>query len=448
LEGEALQVEPGAHSAQVNEVELRGRASLNAGDILKQGGLVYLVMQTATPLPERRRGLDHASFMLRLEERTKDLEANFTLLLAQSSAFGSAPPPWIFEDLRQRARGRPIVLARAGADLFEGLFPAMGADDLDLVRERLATAADQNGETLRWGIAHFPSDGSTGEELWAGAVERLLGTQAPSAGELPWRDPVTAGLWSLRETLARGSRALAFLGEEGSGRETFARGIRKLASRDSPFVVHRAAVYDRARWAEDVRRAEGAALHCRHPEILPDAERTSFFQATAFAPSANFAGYSYLHPEVAGQVFVPPLRDRPADIVPIAEYLLHSVDERLARRRSSLRADVRAHLMSLDAPENVRSLRNAVLRAALSVEGHELRTEHFGLTSEGAWGSVTDMRGQLEATERHAIHEALRRARWNVSLASLSVGLPRRTLIYKMKKLGIRRPTSRSRSSR
>jgi transcriptional regulator with GAF, ATPase, and Fis domain len=37
--------------------------------------------------------------------------------------------------------------------------------------------------------------------------------------------------------------------------------------------------------------------------------------------------------------------------------------------------------------------------------------------------------------------EALARTRWNVTAAAQRLGLPRRTVVYRMARLGLRRPT-------
>jgi sigma-54-dependent transcriptional regulator len=180
----------------------------------------------------------------------------------------------------------------------------------------------------------------------------------------------------------------------------------------------------------------------RHPEALPERERFAFLAATRFRPSANVAGREGLGSEVADVIVVPSLQDRRADVEPIAEYVLHAVDARLARRRSSLRADVRSVLQARTASENVRGLRNAVILAALSMEGTELREEHFATrASLDSTPTVERVRDHLRETERRALQDALHRTGWNVSEAARLMDLPRRTLVYRMAKLAVRRPS-------
>ena len=50
------------------------------------------------------------------------------------------------------------------------------------------------------------------------------------------------------------------------------------------------------------------------------------------------------------------------------------------------------------------------------------------------------LRGALKATERELLLEALGRTRWNVTAAATRLGLPRRTVVYRMSRLGLKRP--------
>jgi hypothetical protein len=444
LDNNLLEVEPGIVPSRLNDVELGGRAVLNAGDVLVQRELTYLVMIGPSATPRRRWALEHRTFLSRVEDETRDADTQFGLMVGQSGAFVSEALDSVFVQLDFRAGEKRPILGRVGSDLLEVLIPGVGPDESERVRLRIAAAVEEIGETVRWGLVQFPRDGATGEELWANALSRVLGLETVSAADVPWFDAVTASLWALRERWAHGSRPLAIVGEDGSGRETFARGIRTVGARETPFVVYRGAKFDAVRWAEDIKRAEGGALHVRHPEILPERVRSAFFVATSFIPSGNFSIARPMPADVATKIFLPALRDRPADVLPIAEYVLHTVDERLARRRSSLRADAKAYLTALDTPENSRSLRNAVLVAALSLDGLEMRAEHLGTETGMRTNAVSGVREQLEATERHAIHEALRRTNWNVSEAARAMALPRRTLVYRMNRLGLRRPKSRT----
>src|SRR5262249_11030564 len=152
------------------------------------------------------------------------------------------------------------------------------ASAVDSSRQFLSDRAAGEEETVRWGVASFPRHGATAEELWSVAVDRLLGLESPEATGFVWSDPCMTRLRALADRWA-GRAALALLGAEGAGRESFTRLIRSLDAPAAPFVVHRAARFDAARWAEDVARAVGGALHVRRPEILPEPERRAYWNA-------------------------------------------------------------------------------------------------------------------------------------------------------------------------
>jgi DNA-binding NtrC family response regulator len=124
------------------------------------------------------------------------------------------------------------------------------------------------------------------------------------------------------------------------------------------------------------------------------------------------------------EIRVPPLADRPRDILPIAESFLP------AGKR--LGADARAALVRHRWPGNVRELRNALQRAALLAAGAELTAADLGLDSEPAPADPE--------LDRATIELALTRAGGVVSQAASELGLSRQALYRRMERLGIPRP--------
>jgi transcriptional regulator of acetoin/glycerol metabolism len=310
----------------------------------------------------------------------------------------------------------------------------------DALRQWLSDRAASEEETVRWGAASFPRNGATGEELWSLAANRMLGLESVEPRELVWSDPCMSRLrgfadrWSNRP-------ALALIGDEGVGRESLARVIRATTAPSAPFIVHRAARFENARWVEDVARAVGGALHVRRPDMLPEPERRSFWSARSFRPSAGTTAIGDISPP-EDRIVLPQLTDRPSDVGPIAEWVLHSVDAQLGRRRSSLRAETRALLQALPTPENVRTLRNVVIRGALNATGSEVRPEHLELPE--ATPGLVSVRAKVRETERREIESVLQGSGWNVTEAARRMELPRRTLVYRMSRLGLRRPRGAS----
>jgi two-component system response regulator AtoC/two-component system response regulator HupR/HoxA len=104
-------------------------------------------------------------------------------------------------------------------------------------------------------------------------------------------------------------------------------------------------------------------------------------------------------------------------------------------------------------PGTVRVLRNVLERGAALAEGGVIRPEHLPehvrkgaplseppRTAPPEAPSSGDLRGALADDERRRILDALDRCGGNQSQAAKILGLPRRTLAYKMSRLGIRVP--------
>jgi DNA-binding NtrC family response regulator len=151
---------------------------------------------------------------------------------------------------------------------------------------------------------------------------------------------------------------------------------------------------------------------------------------------------------------IPPLRERVDEIGSLAEAFLAEVVQqaKLAGPRA-IAADALDALRRYAWPGNVRELRNVVERGVALAHGRDvLRSEHLpdGITSPGlpdgarsaaaAPDAGSDVRGAVNEYERARIVEALTKAAGNQSAAAKLLGLPRRTLAYKMARLGIRVP--------
>jgi hypothetical protein len=436
LEGDRLQLRVRRSGATINEVEVHGTTALHPGDVLTEDDLQYLVLpaESGNSVQGGSKLLDHWGWLRRVEEEVSAAQSSFAILIGRSGAFESEDVPAVLSGL-PKALGIRHVVGRCVRSTVEVL--ALGdAPHIDAFQQLVSERAGKDDETVRWGVAWFPAHGGTAEELWAAAMGRLLGHESPRAGDLVWSDPCMTRLRALADRWSRRPQ-LILIGSEGVGRESLARHIRVTGAQGAPFVVHRAARFDRARWAEDVARAAGGALHVRRPEVLPEDELNAFWSARAFLPSL---GLSTLTPSSlpGDRLVIPELVHRSADIAPIAEVTLHAVDVQLGRRRSSLRIETRQALQRLLSSENVRTLRNVVIRGALNATGTEVRPEHLDITS--AEPASFGVRAKVQETERREIEAALQRSGWNVTEAARRMQLPRRTLVYRMSRLGLTRP--------
>lgn len=148
------------------------------------------------------------------------------------------------------------------------------------------------------------------------------------------------------------------------------------------------------------------------------------------------------------ELHVPALRDRPEDILPIAEALLPQFpsSEGQVRRLSSAAIDA---LTDYDWPGNVRELQNRMQRASLVSQSEELTPADLGLeemTDEPAVSERFDNDDGPKDPEALEIEDALSRARGVISRAAADLGVSRQALYRRMARLGIsveRRMTAR-----
>jgi DNA-binding NtrC family response regulator len=140
---------------------------------------------------------------------------------------------------------------------------------------------------------------------------------------------------------------------------------------------------------------------------------------------------------------VPPLRDRREDIPPLARHFLVSLGRELKRPVKGFSDAALEMLMRHDWPGNVRELENTVERAVLMADSDTLTEKDLSILERTAGGAfeprpVVDRQLlNLEALEKEAVLEALRRCNWVQKEAAKLLGVSSRVMNYKIHKLGI-----------
>ncbi len=178
---------------------------------------------------------------------------------------------------------------------------------------------------------------------------------------------------------------------------------------------------------------------------------------------------------------IPPLRRRASDIPLLTRHFLAKHSERLGLPPRPLSQEVEAFFQRHSWPGNVRELEHAIEAALQMAAGPEIRlsdlpaplqraaaelagraaapwaaeweglsgtpwaTEVAGLAggtraAEAAREEAAELRRSLAHLERAAVQRALEETGWNVSRAARMLGMPRQTLQYRMKVLGLKRP--------
>src|SRR5580692_11093426 len=141
---------------------------------------------------------------------------------------------------------------------------------------------------------------------------------------------------------------------------------------------------------------------------------------------------------------LPPLRERVEDILPLTEFFVTKFAARLNKTIDSIPEEVVEVLKAHHWPGNIRELQNFIERAVLFSSGSVLRLPlDLKLTAKPSSESASRT---LADADREHILETLQQTGWLIGGrdgAASRLGLPRTTLIYKMRKLGIeaRRPS-------
>ena len=152
------------------------------------------------------------------------------------------------------------------------------------------------------------------------------------------------------------------------------------------------------------------------------------------------------------RIHVPPLRQRREEIPHLAAFFLREASDRLGKIDLQLGSEVLDLFAQYWWPGNVRQLRNEVQRAvAMAPAGGRIGPEHLSpdltaspttTTQAGPGGRVSIRGGQTLASvvdeiERDLIREMMNRHRGNISETARALGLTRRGLYLKLRRLGL-----------
>ena len=144
---------------------------------------------------------------------------------------------------------------------------------------------------------------------------------------------------------------------------------------------------------------------------------------------------------------VPPLRERREDILWHARHFLDEIATREGRRPFALQPRAEQALLAYPWPGNIRELRNCLERACVFSQSQVLSTADLG--SEGWRGMIGGVSGQCEESlaeyiqecERDYICRVLIENGGRIADSAGALGISRKTLWDKMRKLGLSEPS-------
>lgn len=137
---------------------------------------------------------------------------------------------------------------------------------------------------------------------------------------------------------------------------------------------------------------------------------------------------------------LPALRQRPDEVIPLAEMFIGKYAEKYRRNVDGLSPDAEEKLKGHRWSGNIRELQNCIEKAVILSEGYMLTGNDIQLApSGGEEQEKMEMSGEetLEMAEEKAIRAAMNRFGGNLSMVAKSLDISRPTLYAKLKKYNI-----------
>lgn len=294
-----------------------------------------------------------------------------------------------------------------------------------------------------------------------------------------WADPATERVLALACQVARADVPVLITGPNGAGKERIAEIIQANSSvKDGPFVTlncgalpselieaelfgAEAGAYTGASKAREGKfeAADGGTLFLDEIGNLPLAGQVKLLRVletgrferlgsnkerqvkvrvisatnadiAAMIRAGTFREDLYYRLNVI-ELRLPPLAERPGDILPLAEYFLSG--------EKQLGESARASLLRHAWPGNVRELKNIMQRARLLAANETITPADLGLPEAPSAQAAASASSDAEP-DREAIEQALARAGGTIAQAAAELGLSRQALYRRMDRLGISRP--------
>ncbi len=153
------------------------------------------------------------------------------------------------------------------------------------------------------------------------------------------------------------------------------------------------------------------------------------------------------------EVFVPPLRKRPEDIVELANYFLDRFNSETGRKIRGFTPEALHLMQQYRWPGNVRELKNVIERAVVLARTDFIDTDDLNLSTIAAATDSSELAMpapkstfeplSLDEIERRHIHATLKATGWNKSRTAAILGVERSTLDRKIKRYELRPPHAR-----
>ena len=472
-------------------------------------GSVLIVVRPGAVAGRPRRLWSHGHFEAVLEHACdRAARGGGAFAVARLSVAVAVPAERVLAVLAGCLRAADVT-GSYGPGEYELLLGDLGPADARALLRNIASRFGSEGVHADVAYACYPRDGRTAVSLIVAACRNLregAEDDAP-AGEILIEDPIMKRLLDSVDRVAAGTLSVLLLGETGVGKDVLAQEIHRRSPRArGPLVkINCAALPDTLMESELFGHERGAFTGAHSPKlglleaadggtvfldeigdlplpmqakllrVVEDRELlrvgatkprpidVRFVSATNRDLDADLARGVFrrdLYYRLSGfSLLVPPLRQRRAEIVPLARTFLRQAC-RQAHRQTEPEISPQALqlLQRYTWPGNLRELRNVVERALLLCAGDVITPEHLPEDKISALVSTPSsparstrlqefdrdqstqtMRETLDPIERNVIEQALEKCGGNQSEAARMLGISRGALLARLKKYGLSR---------
>ena len=343
-------------------------------------------------------------------------------------------------------------------------------------------------DAMRCGACNYLVKPFEAEKLLAEVARHMLPVSSGDDTEVIAVDPRTLELLELAKRVANTSATVLITGESGTGKEVLARFLhRNSPRRDHAFIaINCAAIpenllestlfgFEKGAFtgasqsqAGKFEQAEGGTLLLDEISEMPLALQAKLLRVLQEREVERVGGRKpipidvrliatsnrNMEAEVAKGSFredlyyrlnvfpleLPPLRERPKDIIPLAKRCIGHFATSIGRHGLALSKDAEFQLTHYDWPGNIRELENIIQRAMILAPGDVIEVDHLCLPkvqksaktqmSEGMLNAATPT--DMKSLERTHIMETLNAVNGSRKLAAQRLGMSERTLRYKL----------------
>ncbi|MFH1486806.1 MAG: sigma 54-interacting transcriptional regulator, partial [Chloroflexota bacterium] len=489
------------NGTQVNGITVQAAHRIGPGDEVSIGSATLMVSSLALTVGHHRI-LTDGEFEERLDaevDRAKRYRRPLSLIMLRLAGHALSVRKHlaaIASVLRQMD-----VLASYGPREYAILLPEADAKSGEGVVRRLTLPPDSK-DKLAVGLVTLPMDAQSTGMLVEIARERLRSARGESSPvrsrEKPAKRIIVAESRSMIQAMTLAHRVASLrttvliLGETGSGKQIVAEEIHQSSPRaKGPFIhVNCAAIplplmeselfgHERgaftgadSRHSGFVEVASGGSLFLDEIGELPDTAQPKLLHFLESQTFTRVGGVTPIQADVriiaatnrdleverkngrfredlyfrlsAFVVHMPPLRERPDDILPLASLFCTEFAAAMGQQVPTFSEGALDALRHYTWPGNIRQLRNAIERAMVLSDDSRIEEAHLPerVLVDPSQATKGPLEQKLTRLEQKTIEDMLHECGGNQSETARRLGISRRSLIYRMKKLGLRRGTA------